>query len=102
MNWNYRVVRKETQWGPEFSIKEFYYNAAGEIWGWTENDERPYGDSVEEVASSLRWMLEACERPVVLQTELDSIIEQHKRDAPPEDDAHLISQWEDEGGSIGS
>src|SRR6266702_683772 len=76
MNWNHRLVKKDTEWGPEFSIKEFYYNSEDEIIGWTENDATPWGVDIDEVKQTLQWMIEACNKPVILQSDLDDILEQ--------------------------
>lgn len=104
MNWTYRIVCRETQWGEEFSIHEFYMTEDDEIWGWTENPESVYGDTVDDVRQSLKWMLEACDKPIIEQTILDAIIEQHKLPTEEEihrDDDEAIERWLEEGGSIG-
>lgn len=113
MNWNYRVVSKETDYGTEYGIREFYYNADGEIFGWTESNETVYGDDVEDIRSSLTWMLEACDKPVISQSELDAIVERYLIEDPKrqgnalarptqeeldELNEMLLSRWEDDGG----
>lgn len=102
MNWNYRIVSRETQYGTEYGIREFYYDGEGNIYGWTENNETVYGDDVEDIRSSLTWMLEACDKPVIPQSKLDEIIARYRSEDPPKKGnalEHDISNWEGEGGS---
>lgn len=49
---------------PSFTIVEAYYDNEGNIDGWSELA-FAFGDSIEELAADLRYMMEALLRPVL-------------------------------------
>lgn len=52
MSWNYRVTRKVDPDGtPVYSIREVYYDAVGNVNGWSENASWAQGESQDELAA---------------------------------------------------
>ena len=77
-HWNHRVVRT-TNASPidqiegeyYFAIHEVYYNDAGEICGMTEDPIEPFGESLEDLKNSLERMMKACDRPILIDGEIE-------------------------------
>lgn len=68
--WNHRVMRRVYPKSvdpkqPYYGIYEVYYDAEGRPDGWTSEPVDVVGDTVEEVAETLRLMLKAVEQPVL-------------------------------------
>lgn len=76
--WTYRVVKTtDHQYKLDnYTIKEFYFNDDDTILGWTESDETPYGETVDELKQILAWMLDACDKPIIDNEELLKILEE--------------------------
>jgi len=62
-HWDYRILRGEDGY---HTIGEVYYDSKGDPVGWTDPDESvsPFGETVEELISSLKSMLSATNKPV--------------------------------------
>jgi hypothetical protein len=76
-HWNHRVVRStntfpssEVEGEYNFSIREVYYNDAGEITGITENPAAPWGDTIEDLELSLTRMVNACGKEVLIEEDI--------------------------------
>ena len=63
--WNYRVMRQEHEKGEWFGIYEVYYDEGGKIWSWSKSPMEPFGDTPQDLLSSIGLMAMACERPVL-------------------------------------
>jgi len=76
MSWNYRVCKITYNQGTDYEevsyeIREAYYNKDGGIWAVTENPKGIAADSEESILTSLEWMKQAVERPVL---DLDTFV----------------------------
>jgi hypothetical protein len=61
MSWNYRILEVENG---GFGLCEVYYHGnTKKIWGWT--DPIVYGDTPEEIISSLGMMMSDAEKPII-------------------------------------
>lgn len=76
-HWNHRVVRKTNQFPiteiegeHEFSIREVYYNDAGEITGITENPVAPWGESEESLRNSIERMRSCFDNPILIEEDI--------------------------------
>jgi hypothetical protein len=68
MHWNHRiVVRLQDSLEPLYELREIYYRDDGSIEGWSAAPVRVMGDSVKEMKQSLRWMLKAMDKPVLVE-----------------------------------
>lgn len=69
MSWNYRLVRDVHQVGDEehesFTIREVYYDAEGNIEGWTQDPCYPAGDTWKECYNDLAVMGRVVSHPIV-------------------------------------
>lgn len=75
MTWNYRVVKKRLSDGTEtFGIHEVYYDADGKVNAYTEVTMAAYGETLEEFREDIKRHLEALERPVLTQDDLESVV----------------------------
>ena len=67
MSWNHRVVVElkgtEEEW---WSIREVYYNDAGDICAMTEDSVGGVGDSIEDLTSELLHMINALYKDVIV------------------------------------
>jgi len=77
MTWNYRVISRAYP-GPgdhetirEYAIHEVYYDD-GKIIGMTERPSEPYGQDEQELKDSIKWMLEAFEKPTLREEDLEN------------------------------
>ena len=59
--WNYRLIRGEDGL---LTVGEVYYNSKNESVGWILEAAVPESDSVEEIISELKKMLDATQKPV--------------------------------------
>ena len=67
MTWNFRVFKVERMGEEMFSIREAYYDDAGDLDGFT-GPIAPQGDTVDDLRKELQRMLAACDRPVLDDT----------------------------------
>lgn len=67
--WNYRVVKKESELGPYYQIYEAYYEADGELITTTVDPIAPMGDSVEGLKRDIELMLQAFARDIIKEDE---------------------------------
>lgn len=102
-------------------IVEVYYNDEdNSIIGWTEK-ETVYGETIDEVRQTLHWMLDALDKPLLIESELLAQTDENfhevgiqeyeiidyidfSHDSPAEDEDlldNLLSSWEDDGGNLG-
>ncbi len=77
MSWNYRILEEDVESNvpgaePEtmFTIREVYYNEAGDIEAYSAEPARPYGDTATDLGGDLRLMLRALDLPVLTPEEL--------------------------------
>ncbi len=63
--WNYRVFKAVHAGVEEFSIREVYYDKAGNVSGYTKSAVDPYGQSIQELRDDLHKMLEATDKGVL-------------------------------------
>ena len=86
MSWSYRICTKklvsdvcdmdtgkvlETYTEDQFGICEVYYNDKGDITFTSENFIEPYGETLEDLKTSLNMMKESFDKPVI---NLDNIV----------------------------
>jgi hypothetical protein len=60
-HWNYRVLKKDEL----FAIHSVYYDADGEIVGWSQNPDPVMDEDFDYLKAQLTLMLEATEREVI-------------------------------------
>jgi hypothetical protein len=109
--WNHRILSKVEDKGtpyeaPFLYVVEVYYNSSDDsIIGWTEK-EVVYGESLDEIRQTLHWMLDALDKPVIIEEELKRQMEElcAAGEDPHEhgivDFSHIdLDTWEDEGGA---
>lgn len=72
--WNHRIIKRTSDGEVVYEMCEAYYNDAGNLCGITTDAISPYGDSVDG-DFGLRWvlqkMLEACDKPVLDDSNLE-------------------------------
>lgn len=79
--WNYRVVEKnitekvdcsEVEYDTTcYSIHEIYYDEDGNITMWSEDNISPYGGGcVKDLEVDIKFMLEACSKPILKESDL--------------------------------
>ena len=69
-HWNYRVVAKYRSEHPFYTIRECYYNDKDDKipHSWTgERSSAPFGDSVDELREDINMMLQAFNKPVLVE-----------------------------------
>lgn len=71
MGWNHRVIKKvekdDTQvW---YGIHEVYYDKDGNVDGYTMEPRRLLGENIDELRWTLEKMIEALEKPVLIEIE---------------------------------
>lgn len=90
MYWNHRVVRRVEQDEDALYVVEMYYNSEDDsIMGWTEN-ESAWGTSVEEIRTTLTWMLECLDKPVLDEIELLAQAEANPLNHPEHEEYEAI------------
>lgn len=134
MYWNHRLMQRVEGQGTPYEetvlyVVECYYNTEdNSIIGWTEKEE-VWGESVDSVRQTLHWMLDALDKPLLIEADLLQRMEEitamggdahdigvnewgdidigaiyDAYDDPAEDDEYLeslLNLWEDEGGNPG-
>src|SRR5258705_6329476 len=134
MHWNHRLMQRIEGQGTAYEetflyIVECYYNTEdNNIIGWTEKEE-VWGESVDEVRQTLHWMLDALDKPILIEADLLQRMEEinamggdahdiginelgdidlgelySSYDTPAEDEEYLdclLPNWEDDGGYPG-
>ena len=75
--WSHRAMKRNNG---EFAIVETYFDEEGNIEGWTVDNIAPVGDDLDELRWTLEEMLKACDKPVLIEEELD----RHGKDGLPE------------------
>ena len=60
--WNNRIVRHKSPSGDWYAMHEVYYGDDGKVWGWTMQHTKPYGETIEELISSLEQMIMDAQR----------------------------------------
>ncbi len=85
-HWNHRVVHrvhKHEKFGEEhvYAIHEAYYNDDGLVEGITQDPVEPWGETLEELKSSLQRMSNALTKPIL---EWDKLPETSPSEDPPE------------------
>jgi len=72
--WNHRVVRKsDVHCEDEFyyEIHEAHYNDNGELCAITEDPITACGDDIEALKCTLERMVKACEKPILIDDEIE-------------------------------
>lgn len=126
--WNNRVLKRIEGEGTDYEeellyIVEMYYHEDGSILGWT-NGKDVYSEDLDSLRSTLEWMLEALDKPILIETELlaeaeearengaedlfpnerlsiDEVLDSlglEREDVEPT--YNEISRWEEEGGVV--
>lgn len=67
MIWNYRVIEHDRF----FAIHEVYYNDKGNITAISEDPIAPAGKSLKELKGSLKYYLQAMNRPILKKDEIE-------------------------------
>lgn len=78
MHWNHRVLKRIEQGKPVYGIVEAFYDDDGEVEACSAAFEVPTGESLEELAQDLAWMLAAVKAPVLDEAELDDHFERRR------------------------
>jgi hypothetical protein len=65
-HWNYRVLKKDNF----FAIHSVYYDADGEIVGWSQHPDAVIDEDLDYLKTQLTLMLEATEKEII---DLDTI-----------------------------
>lgn len=70
MTWNYRVIRKRHHFPgqpdhEELGIHEVYYDEDGNPASVTMDSMKPSGNTLEELAADLRYMVAALNKPIL-------------------------------------
>lgn len=61
MTWNYRVMHRDG----ELAIYEVFYDAKGNIEGWTKNPSFPAAESAEALKADCARYLDALSKPIL-------------------------------------
>lgn len=76
MTWEYRVLSvpepEGTESGEWLEIVEVYYDENGKLVNRTVDSMKPCGETVEEVREALLMMLDATEKPVLREADVDA------------------------------
>lgn len=67
MSWNYRVVRRNAEYGPVYTIHEAYYQKPGDTTPFmiSQDEVSPLGDTEEELIQDLKLMQNALDSPII-------------------------------------
>jgi hypothetical protein len=69
--WNYRIIFKPDPVNPDregsYEIHEVYYDDNDKIDGWTVDAIASFGETIEDLNDDLKYMLEALDRPVLME-----------------------------------
>lgn len=110
MFWNHRILQRIEGEGTAYEetffyvVEVYYNNKDGRIIGWTEKED-VYGESLDEVRQTLHWMLDALDKPILIEADL---LQRMEEITAMGEDAHdigisetgEIDRWEEDGGSI--
>jgi len=75
MSWNYRVMQDGYD---GLTIREVFYSG-GKVRLWTREQE-PYGEDMDELRDCLKLMLGACDKPILMEKELEEKLWRQKGD----------------------
>ncbi len=119
MYWNNRVLQRIDNAGTDYEetnlyIVEIYYNTDDDtVIGWTEK-EYVWGDDIESLRQSLTWMLDALDKPILIETDLFQQVHENPRVHIDQEefltlnevldslglDRDDVGRWDDDGGSL--
>ena len=68
-HWNYRVLKSDDE-DASFAIHEVYYDEDNTPLSWSADAIAPYGDTLEELAADLGYMVLALGQPVLNEADL--------------------------------
>jgi hypothetical protein len=71
MTWNYRICFRPTNRAAGFNIHEVYYGEQGEIKLYTARPIEPWGDSPDELYTTLKMMMDSFDKDVLDLDDLD-------------------------------
>lgn len=77
MNWNYRIIKQDTEEVPYFAVHEVYYNKAGQIISWTAEPIAVTGESRTDILNILKQITEDCTLPCLSETEITKTIKRN-------------------------
>lgn len=111
MFWNHRLMQRVEGEGTSYEevvlyvVEVFYNESDNSIIGWSEK-EYVWGENLEEVRQSLHWMLDALDKPVLIEADLLQRAEEiramggdtHEIGISENGDIDL-GIWEDDGGT---
>lgn len=81
MNWNYRIIEHDQSPSSYFAVHEVFYNASGQIKGWTAEPISIVGDNLEDTLRILKTMLtDIINQPVLKESAI--ILESEKAKKP--------------------
>lgn len=63
--WNYRVMRTVSGEETTYGVHEVFYDESGTVIFWTQEPVSPIGDTVEELQTELKRMIEATWKPML-------------------------------------
>lgn len=69
--WNYRVLKRRSEYSNTYGIHEVFYNDEDGIESWTEHPVCPMGESVGELMDDIVHFLAAFSRPVLAVVEYE-------------------------------
>ena len=74
MSWNHRIIFHEKNEKQEtyYAIHEVFYNDDDGIWAFTTDPVKIYGDEEHEIKENLERMLEACDKPILIASEVEA------------------------------
>jgi len=65
--WNHRVIAIREERQDFFMIHEVHYDDDGNICSWTENPVSVSGDSLDEMRTTLHYMLRCLSKPILIE-----------------------------------
>lgn len=112
MYWNHRIMQRIENEGLPYEetvlyVVEVFYNTEDDsIIGWTEK-ESVWGETSDEIRQTLHWMLDALDKPILIEAALLQRAEEIEamggdvHDIGIREDGGIdLGYWEDDGGSI--
>ena len=60
-HWNYRIIKDDTG----FTIREVYYNDDDIIFGWSQEPDYSYGETIDELLGDFELMVKAFKAPIL-------------------------------------
>src|SRR3990167_8254322 len=71
MTWDHRIVKEVLENGDSwFSIREAFYNDAGELFAYTEEPADISGESIESLRQTLNWIQSAFDKEILIDGEV--------------------------------